>query len=1088
MDSPHIPFSHLHTHSPEGSLLDGFMRIEKAIALAKEWGMDALGISDHGTMAAHEKFYNACKKEGLHPVLGMEAYITVDKRFRKADFESVDFILDENERYIFSFLSEKEQKDSETDWIPVDSLKPNKLMVEVMGLCRETFLNDLLQASFLPGQEFPKAKAAVTRMQNAYKLEQEQAGRQLCIQADATRREFFSWFPRMGHLLLIAKNNEGYQNLLQLNSIGQLQGFYAKPRVDFEDIKKFGKGIVCSTACLGSITSQLILRGRLEEAKQEIQRLVEAFDEVYLEIQPSRQPEQWIVNKQLIAWSEELKLPLLATSDVHMVSKEERHIHEALTNIGKGGNKEKSEDDQDISVYESAYFMHPQEMLDNGIPAIAIQNAYDLSHRCQVDFLEQTDTKFPAYEVPIGHNFDSYLAKLAREGLFSIFMNKDYIKDYSGYQQRLEYELSIIAKKGLSAYFVIVWDYVNWARAQGIFVGPGRGSGAGALTLYALGITNVNPLKYDLLFERMLNPERDSLPDIDEDFDFLRRSEVIEYITQKYGSDHVAQIGTYTTLSSKIVLKDVGRILGIDHTYINDLNKELPSHNGKVMDLADAVEEIPSFQKASELHPELFELALDLQSMPRGAGVHPCFDEDTLITTDEGLKRIVDVKVGDKVLTHERRFMPVMETMVNRSDDIYHVRTSSNHPVRVTGNHPFLVKEMTYKRLRKYKDGVDTKFKTFSEPKWKSVSDMAVGVDYIGVPTNNESVVPNYSEFNLPFGKEEFWWIVGRYIGDGWTERYDRTTPAGYPHVEKRVIICCTKNHDDEKDLIVSYLEALGFDYRCEKARTTYKIFIKQEGLFDYLQFYGKYAHGKSIYQDVFDLPAPLGQHFLEGYISADGSYLEREDKRCIRTVSKELAIGVMQLVNKFFQRPTGLQFSQPKTEIIEGRTVNSKKKYTISFTQTQRKLSRSFYEDGYIWTRLEKLIKEEDSRPMYNLTVLDDSSYVANGMAVHNCGVEVSPVPLSSNLPLMRSREGTAVTQYEGPVLENIGYVKFDILGLKNLSVLRIACELIKARHSIDLDINNLEPDDADVFEMIRKGNTMGIFQLESKVALLAA
>ena len=142
--------------------------------------------------------------------------------------------------------------------------------------------------------------------------------------------------------------------------------------------------------------------------------------------------------------------------------------------------------------------------------------------------------------------------------------------------------------------------------------------------LYVIGITNVNPLKYDLLFERMLNTERDSLPDIDEDFDFLRRSEVIEYITQKYGSDHVAQIGTYTTLSSKIVLKDVGRILGIDHTYINDLNKELPSHNGKVMDLADAVEEIPSFQKASELHPELFELALDLQSMPRGAGVHAC--------------------------------------------------------------------------------------------------------------------------------------------------------------------------------------------------------------------------------------------------------------------------------------------------------------------------------------------------------------------------------------------------------------------------------------------------------------------------------
>lgn len=506
----------------------------------------------------------------------------------------------------------------------------------------------------------------------------------------------------------------------------------------------------------------------------------------------------------------------------------------------------------------------------------------------------------------------------------------------------------------------------------------------------------------------------------------------------------------------------------------------MPSHNGKVMDLADAVEEIDSFRKARELHPELFELALDLQSMPRGAGVHACFDEDTLITTNKGLKRIVDIEIGDEVLTHNRRFKPVVSTMVNPSDDIYHVRTSSNHPVRVTGNHPFLVKEMTYKRLRKYRDGIDTKVKTFSEPKWKSVSDMVVGIDYIGVPTNNESVVPCYPEFNLPFGKEEFWWIAGRYIGDGWTERYDRTTPAGYPHVEKRVIICCTKNHDDEKDLIVSYLEALGFDYRCEEVRTTYKIFIKQEGLFDYLQFYGKYAHGKFIHQDVFDLPTPLGQSFIEGYVSADGHYLEREDKISIRTVSKELAIGFMQLVNKFLQRPTGIQFAQAKVETIEGRTVNAKKKYTVSFTRSQHQKTRSFYEDGYIWTRLEKLIKEEDSRSMYNLTVLDDSSYVANGMAVHNCGIQISPVTLDNNIPLMKSKEGSAVTQYEGPILENIGFVKFDILGLKNLSVLRIACELIDQRHRVLIDINNIEPEDEKVFEMIHQGNTQGVFQLE--------
>ena len=607
------------------------------------------------------------------------------------------------------------------------------------------------------------------------------------------------------------------------------------------------------------------------------------------------------------------------------------------------------------------------------------------------------------------------------------------------------------------------------------------------MTLYALGITNVNPLKYDLLFERMLNPERMSLPDVDEDFDYLRRHEVIDYITKKYGKDHVAQIGTYTTLSSKIVLKDVGRILGIDHNYINNLNKELPSHNGKVMDLADAVEEIDSFRKARELHPELFELALDLQSMPRGAGVHACFDKDTIITTDKGLKKISEVSVGDNVFTHQLRFKPIVDTMVNQSDDIYHLRTPASHPVRVTGNHPFYARRINNFMRRRYNKGRCEKTDIFEVPEWIQVKDLKIG-DYVGVPVNNENVIPEHKEFNLPFDKESFWWIIGRYLGDGWTEKYNRQKPSGYKYSEERVIICCTKTHEAEKDEIISKLKNLSFDYRVEEARTTYKIFIKQSTLYDYLQDFGKYAHGKKIHQDVLDLPIPLGTAFLNGYISADGHYLEKEDKITIRTVSKELAIGTMQLINKCHKVAAGIQFTQPGTDVIEGRTVNTKKKYTVSYTPTHRKKSRSFYEDGYIWARIDQLFEEKDSRPMYNLTVLDDSSYVANGMAVHNCGIQISPVTLDNNIPLMKSKEGSAVTQYEGPILENIGFLKFDILGLKNLSVLRIACELIKARHSIDLDINNLEPDDADVFEMIRKGNTMGIFQLESKVALLAA
>lgn len=467
-----IPFTHLHTHSPEGSLLDGFMRIEKAIDKAKRLGMDALGISDHGTMAAHEKFYNLCKDNDIHPVLGIEAYETIDKKMIKADFEQVDYPK-EGESYLFHLLTEEEVTEKHQ---LVEEITPLKQQRLVFQNAKDYFLKDLLEETLTEGQVFPKTKAAVTRMVNSYLKDVEKSeNKKLYVTADTSTRDYFEWYPRIGHLLLIAKNNEGYQNLLKLNSIGQMEGFYGKPRIDKEDMKQYGAGIVASSACLGSISSQLILRGRLKEAKEHIRFLEECFDEVYLEIQPSHQEEQHIVNEQLIEWSEEMELSLLATSDVHMVDADELPIHAGLTNIGSNSSKTDKDQDSDISVYDSAYMMTPQEILDHGIPRQALQNAYDLSHRCQVDFLEHTETKFPEYEVPKGHTFDSYLRKLAEEGLLELFLTKDYITDYKEYQDRLNYELKVIADKQLSAYFIIVWDYINFARKNDIYVGPGRG-------------------------------------------------------------------------------------------------------------------------------------------------------------------------------------------------------------------------------------------------------------------------------------------------------------------------------------------------------------------------------------------------------------------------------------------------------------------------------------------------------------------------------------------------------------------------------------------------------------------------------------
>lgn len=497
-----VKFTHLHTHTPEGSLLDGFMRIDKAIEKAKRLGMDSIGVSEHGTMASHKIFNDKMKEAGLHPVFGMEAYQTVEKSYTKEDFEGVDYIEDENGVMVFKFMSEDEVDKSQ--WMLVDDITPKKEMKRIEQKSKDegALVYNLVKDSLLEGEEMPKSRGGVTRRANKLIKQYTKRDEHLYVKADMQRKEYFEWFPHIGHLLLIALNNDGYQNLLTLNAIGFKDGFYGKPRIDYSDLEKYGKGLAATTACLGGFIPQLILRGRIDEAREEILRTKEYFDEYFLEIQPSRQEDQHIVNAQLIKFSEELDIPLIATSDVHMVDRDELHLHEQITNIGMGGAGDTSAFDSDISVYDSAYMMEPQEMLDLGIPEIALQNAYDLSHRCQVDFLEDTTLKFPEYEIPEGYTFDSYLREKVNEGLFDLFLTKDYIKDYDEYHARIEYELDIIKQKGYSAYFLIVQDYMNWAREAGIMTGPGRGSASGSLVSYVLGIITVDPIRHGLLFER----------------------------------------------------------------------------------------------------------------------------------------------------------------------------------------------------------------------------------------------------------------------------------------------------------------------------------------------------------------------------------------------------------------------------------------------------------------------------------------------------------------------------------------------------------------------------------------------------------
>ncbi|MDA1918137.1 DNA polymerase III subunit alpha [Bacillus cereus group sp. BcHK140] len=597
-----VPFAHLHLHTPEGSLLDGFCRIDPMIKLAQEFGMDSIGVSDHGTCFAHIQFYKKCKAAGIHPVLGMEGYIAPRKQWKKADFDRINYTdvayrtkeelaKLESEEYI---AFEKKQRDSFTKG---KTTKPEHI----------EFLAKLYEKD-------PVAFDALKKSTRWY----------LSGKQDDKQKRLFEWSPRIAHLLMIAKNNEGYKNLIKLTTIGSVEGFYGKPRFDYGDIKKYGKGIIATSSCLGGTIPQLIRRGKFRVAKNHIKFYKKCFDEFYLEIQPSTMQEQILVNNVLIEWSKELDVPLVATSDAHMLRPEDRPVHKAITSINKG----KDEDESDIDVYEHCVFYSAEEMLAMGMPEEALINAYNIAHSCHVD-LDESSIKYPEFEVPEDFDFDSYLAHISNKGLMEKiaegnFVGKNFYKMYRKYKRRLDYELEVIKNKNISAYMLIVWDYINYAKRNGILVGPGRGSAAGSLVAYVTGITNLDPIRYNLLFERFINPERPGFPDIDTDFDYLRRHEVIEYVTKKYGADKVAQIATFGTLSTKSALKDIGRALGIDHNEINEVNKYIPSHQGKVMPISEALEEIKEVKAYAKKYPRLFELALEVESMPRTQGIHAC--------------------------------------------------------------------------------------------------------------------------------------------------------------------------------------------------------------------------------------------------------------------------------------------------------------------------------------------------------------------------------------------------------------------------------------------------------------------------------
>ncbi|WP_457678305.1 DNA polymerase III subunit alpha [Thermovibrio sp.] len=514
-------FVHLHLHS-QYSILDGAIKVKDLVKKAKEFGMPAVAITDHGNMFASYELYKACKEEGVKPIIGQEFYIAKGSRRDKKKGEGGE--------------------------------------------------------------------------KGSY------------------------------HLILLAKDDTGLKNLMKLSTIGFTEGFYYKPRIDKEVLEKHSEGLIALSACIQGEVPLLYLQGKEEEAVEAAKWYKELFGEdFYLELQYHGIPEQKRANEFLIELSKKLGIELVATNDAHYLNKEDWEAHDVLLCLQTG--KKLSDEKRMRFPSKEFYFKDAKEMFKvfKEVPQ-AIFNTLKIAEKISptLKTFENKEYLLPKYQVPEGYDYYTYLKELAEKGLERRFKEQGITdrETQKKYYERLYHELKIIDNMGFPGYFLIVWDFINWAKRNGIPVGPGRGSAAGSLVAYAIGITDIDPLKFNLLFERFLNPERVTMPDIDVDICQEGRDKVIEYVRKKYGEDKVCQIITFGTMKTKMVIRDVGRVLGLPVKEVDKIAKLVPNDAKSV---EDAVERAPEIKEMAEKDPtinRLITIAKRLQGLARQTGVH----------------------------------------------------------------------------------------------------------------------------------------------------------------------------------------------------------------------------------------------------------------------------------------------------------------------------------------------------------------------------------------------------------------------------------------------------------------------------------
>lgn len=495
---------------------------------------------------------------------------------------------------------------------------------------------------------------------------------------------------RYYHLVLLAENNRGYQNLMKIVSKGFVEGYYYKPRVDMEVLEQYHEGIIALSACLAGEVQRYLVRGMYEEAKEVAFKYEKCFGKgnFFLELQDHGIPDQKTVNTQLLRMSQETGMELVATNDVHYTYAEDAEPHDILLCLQTG----KKLSDENRMRYEGGqYFVKSEEEMRALFPYAvqAIDNTQKIADRCHVE-IEFGVTKLPHFDVPEGYDSWTYLNKLCHEGLM-----ERYPKNHDELLPQLDYELSVIQKMGYVDYFLIVWDFINFARTHGIPVGPGRGSAAGSLVSYTTGITNIDPIRYNLLFERFLNPERVTMPDIDIDFCYERRGEVIDYVVEKYGKDCVTQIVTFGTLAARGVIRDVGRVMDLPYNFCDTIAKNIPNELNITIDKALVMNpELRAMYESDQQVRALIDMSKRLEGLPRHTSMHAA----GVVISQKAMDEYVPLSRGSDGTITTQFVMTTIEELGLLKMDFLGLRTltvikdaadlvEKNHGVRIDVDH-----------------------------------------------------------------------------------------------------------------------------------------------------------------------------------------------------------------------------------------------------------------------------------------------------------------------------------------------------------------------------------------------------------------